>query len=406
MTFNFSMTGLLVVIFFSINCVAAESVGNQEWKIRMQNMLSDVLTLFPYAFDDTKIIDPASASKLKMSMKSLAKHSSELKKHTAKFTQEDGLKIDPSFPFIAEAFEREIKSAEYAFRSENSFNPQAQNYLRAAISKCILCHTQSEIGPEIKLDQFKKHFATLSSSDKFLALAATRQFDEAMDEFAKTLRESKIVKTDQFKIDRDSKAALAIAVRVKKDPKRALSLINEIAESGSVSQTLLKDLKGWKKAVLAWQAETPMELNSDEELFSMAKGLIDSSRRKERSLDDYENASVSLLRASSYLHTLLSSYPNSLLRAKSYILLASTYDLLPGFNLWEIPDEYLGACIKENPHSEIGEKCFQDYKELVVLGYSGSSGIHIPTDVRKHLEKMKELAKQKTATTNKPRRIR
>ncbi len=67
--------------------------------------------------------------------------------------------------------------------------------------------------------------------------------------------------------------------------------------------------------------------------------------------------------------------------------------MLPGFAIWDLADEYLGACVQEYPHSTIGEKCFNQYSDNVVVGYSGSAGTNIPAAVREHLARMKALAK-------------
>ncbi len=390
-------SGLLVgLVLVSFGTFGKEAVGNGEWRQRMQAMLTDVLALFPYAFDEAKFNDPANTLIVEKSIKSLAQHSSGLKKHTSRLKSSLGLKIDPSFPFIADAFENEITAAQIAFLEGKDSYPQSQIYLRSALSKCVLCHTQSANGPELKLSQFDNQFLALSSPDRFIALAATRQFDSALSEFEKILHDSKVKKSDPFTTDREAKEAIAIAVRVKKDPKIALKLIDEIAEAGSGSTILQNDLKGWRKSVLAWQAEKNLALDSDQALFSEATRLIEAGKSKERSLEIYENSNVTLLRASSYLHDLLSNYPKSPLRAKSYLLLASTYDLLPGFALWDLANEYLGACVQENPHSKIGETCFSEYNDNIVFGYSGSSGTHIPRAVSQHLARMKELATQHT----------
>jgi hypothetical protein len=393
MKFSFRARSLIVVFVVALVSVAAkEAPVNPEWRARMQGLLTDVLALFPYAFDEAQFNDPKNASKIKASLENLSQHSSGLKKHTARISKEEGLKLDPAFPFIAEAFENEIKSAAEAFAAGPASYPQAQGYLRAGLAKCTVCHSQSSTGPELKLESFKSQFAALPTKDRFMALAATRQFDEALNEFSKSLRESKVKKPDQYFLDREIKAAFAIAVRVRRDPKRTLALIEEISASGSSSTILQNDLKDWKKDTLTWMNEKPAVLDNDKALFQEAQRLIAASSKRDVSVDHFENASIPLLRASTHLHDLLANYPKSEFRAEAYVLLASTYDSLPGFAIWDLADEYLGACIQENPHSKVAERCFEKYKTSMVLGYSGSSGTHIPPSVRQHLQRLQELA--------------
>lgn len=386
----------MITVFASVQfSFAGEEIGNTEWRGRMQGMLKEVLVLFPYAFDDGKLNDTKNSAQIEKSIRTLSGYSSGLKKHTTRMKMEEGLKIDPSFPFIAEAFEQELNSAQASFKKTGRSNKETQIYLRSALSKCMLCHSQTANGPELKLNQFKKAFSALATKDRFLAYAATRQFDEALDVFEKLLEESKVKAQDQSNLDQSIKAALAIVVRVKKDPKKTTNLIEKIAQSEAGSSLLQNDLKDWRASAQSWQAEKSPVLNSDQLLFNEANRLIDSRKKRAKSIEAFENSDISLLRASSFLHEILSSYPKSTYRAQSYLMLASTYEMLPGFAIWDLADEYLGACIQENPHSQIGEKCFEQYNSNITVGYSGSAGTNIPAAVREHLSRLKELSKQK-----------
>jgi hypothetical protein len=51
---------------------------------------------------------------------------------------------------------------------------------------------------------------------------------------------------------------------------------------------------------------------------------------------------------------------------------------------------YLRTCIQEYPKSPIAKKCYNLLEESIYLGYSGSSGTHIPLDVMKELNRFKK----------------
>ena len=385
---SITCTSALLIATMSL---AGEPVGGGAWKARMRSMLGDVLVLFPYAFDTGKFNDPKNAEVIQSSLQALTQKSDGLKNHVA------SLKIDPSFPFIAEAFASDLAFAESTFAQGDSQRSHAQDYLRAALAKCMMCHTQSANGPELKLDKFQSQLSALSPIDRFTALATTRQFDEALSEFDKILDSSKVTKPAASTFDQATREALAIVIRVKADPDRALTLIEKISESGASSAMIQGELKSWKQSVKLWKAEKPVALNSDQALFDEAKRLIDESKEKLSSLDNYQNSGVELLRASADLHNLLSKYPHSSLRAQSYFQLATVYDLLPGFAIWDLADGYLEACIEQNPHSAIAVKCYDRYENNTTLGYTGSAGTHVPKAVTEHLKKMNELAKPSKA---------
>jgi hypothetical protein len=388
---KFVNLNICVALLLSLNATATE-VGNAEWKIRMRGMLGDVLALFPFAFQSEKLSDPKNILVIRNSLQSLAKYSSELKKHTAHLKVDDNEKIDPSFSFIAEAFESEIKLAQSNFAQGGGPYSQGQIYLRSAITKCIFCHTQSSNGPELKLEQFKSQFEALAPNDRFMALAATRHFDEAISQFEQSIRDAKVNKPENSVFDQSAHVAIAMLVRVKKDPKRAIQLIDKISASDAGTNVLRNDLVGWKKSFVAWQIEKPKLLTTDQALLDEAKRLTSASKNSKSLGDNQASSDMTMLRASSFLHDLLSNFPKSRFRAEAYLMLASAYDSLPGFTIWDLADEYLEACIFENPHSEIAEKCFDRYETSITVGYTGSSGTHIPFAVKQHLTKMQSLS--------------
>lgn len=382
---------LSIVMLFGPTAYAQNKVGNTEWKVRMRALLTDVIALMPYAFDEAKYRDPKNAETIKEALDSLAAHSVSLKDHTAKLkTSADG-KVDPGIRYISQAFENDIGAAQVAFSGSADAQRQSQTYLRAALAKCMMCHSQASNGPEVQLEQFKGQFEKLNYADRFQAYAATRQFDEALEVFSKTLRDAKVSKPDESIVDREVKAALAIAVRVKRDPNLALKLINEVEASKAASRMTQADLKDWKNAVIQWQNESQIDRRHDQSLYMAAKKLA-SNGKATKSVNALENSNIQMLRASSLLHDLLTNFPKSSLRGDAYLLLATTYEMLPGFSAWDLPDEYLGACIEEFSHTETSERCYKKYQEITVLGYSGSSGVHVPTAVIQHLQRMKELA--------------
>lgn len=376
---------------------APAKVGDEAWKARMQLMLSDVVQLLPFAFDEVKFTDQKNESTIETALKGLATHSAELKQHTSHMDRAKGLKIDPSFPFIADSFEREIAQAQQSFNDPNT-RSESQIILRSALAKCTMCHSQSAVGPTLKLKTFNSTLKNLPLSDRLMALTVTRQFEEALIAFQQYAKEAKGVKPKTVPFDKNVRALLAVAVRVKRDPLAAGRVISAAIDSGAGSTMLQTDLASWKTAVATWQQEKPPDLNSDQMLFSEAKKLTNRSQDSQRTRESYVSDAVSYLRASGYLHDLLSNYPESSLRAESYILLASIYESLPGFAIWDLGDEYLGACIEENPHSNNGERCFSLYNDSIVAGYTGSSGTHLPTAVKDHLSHMKSISQKNTPT--------
>lgn len=387
---------LIVVLTMAFSTIAksqesnAKIADNIAWRARMQKMLGAVETLIPYAFEFDRSKFYAENKDIRTALQTLANNAAGIREHV---TAKDSARvIDPSFRFIAIAFENEIGQTQVGFSKGTEAIEETKRHLRIAISKCMLCHTQSTVGPSLDLERFKNRFSTLTPPSRILALAATRQFESALKTFTEMARDAKLFKPDANAFDSSARTAVSIAVRVLRDPKQGLTLVKAIEDSGAGSPTLQSNLAGWKRDLLDWQRKPKQNLNTDNALFDEASRLRTATKSEALSSSSIRNFEVAHLRASGLLHDLLSTFPKSSLRAQAYLELAKIYSDLPGFAIWELSDDYLGTCIQENPHSDIAETCYKQYEENVFLGYTGSSGTNIPTAVQSHLKAMKALA--------------
>jgi hypothetical protein len=63
---------------------------------------------------------------------------------------------------------------------------------------------------------------------------------------------------------------------------------------------------------------------------------------------------------------------------------------LDGF--WvNLSERHLEAAIRSDPKGPLAEKAYSLLEETQVLGYGGSSGVHLPTDVWNTLKELREL---------------
>ncbi|MCB0311595.1 MAG: hypothetical protein KDD42_10185, partial [Bdellovibrionales bacterium] len=102
---------------------------------------------------------------------------------------------------------------------------------------------------------------------------------------------------------------------------------------------------------------------------------------------------VELLRASSLLHKGLEGEELSKSdRAKSLYLLGLSYAKLPSYFINELPEFFLEQCIRENPGTTEAKKAYKLYKDVVTLGFTGSSGTHLPPDIQLKLRDLHDMA--------------
>ena len=212
-------------------------------------------------------------------------------------------------------------------------------------------------------------------------LTATRQFDAAYEEVLKELKRTAPLPLGALDLERGAKLGLSIAVRVKQDTGQALKLSEALKNSKNVSPFMKEAAENWQRDIHAWKNEKAKKYSSPAETISDAKKLI-------------AKGEVSFLRASALLHNLLKSIPNAPEKAEAFYLLGLSYTRLQELALWNLQEMYFRACIIEMPHSGIAEKCYAKFKESVILGFSGSSGVHIPDDVQVQLQRLKKKAEK------------
>ena len=55
-------------------------------------------------------------------------------------------------------------------------------------------------------------------------------------------------------------------------------------------------------------------------------------------------------------------------------------------------EDYFELCVRAVPHSEVAKKCFARFEESLISGFSGSSGIAVPSDVHNRIEELRSIA--------------
>jgi hypothetical protein len=191
-------------------------------------------------------------------------------------------------------------------------------------------------------------------------------------------------------LERGARIALAIAIRVKRDPAKAKSLAEAIAASKTASFAMKEGSKVWLADIADWQKEKDRKFSSDQEMLGAARILVEKARAGNGPVGGH--GEVKFLRASLLMHDMIRMYPKSTIMPEALYIIGLAYDALQDLGLWSLHEMYFMACIEKAPHTRLAEQCFKEYEASVTLGYSGSSGTNIPAGVKKHLETLKKQA--------------
>lgn len=295
---------------------------------------------------------------------------------------------DPALPYLAGQMKQDIERAYLSVQDGHA--EYAKAVIRSSTAYCVACHTRTKSGTEFPLMKaFAEPLKKASWITKIEFLAASRQFDAVMSEVMGKLSQPLTPGLSALDLERATRMALSIAVRVKKSPTKASFLAEAVTKSSSATVAMKQSAEVWKKDIAAWQKDRS-KFESDEDLLKAARTLVEPATSQDP-LGGH--AEVKYLRATVLMHELLKTYPKSVNIAEALYIIGVSYRALQDLGLWSLQDMYFMACIDQAPHTKLSQTCYKEYESSVTLGYSGSSGIHIPKAVRTHLDKLKEKAK-------------
>ncbi len=297
---------------------------------------------------------------------------------------------DPALPYLAAMLRKDFERAYQGINEGHS--EYAKSAVRASVAYCIACHTRTQSGVEFPLlKAFSEPLKRASWIERVEFMTASRQFDAVLAEVNKQMDHPGTPLLNQLDLERASRMALSVAVRVKKDPKKAEMVANAVLRSKGSSSYMKDGAKVWLKDIATWKKESSKTYASDKEMIEAARGLIEHARKPGPVGGHSE---VDFLRASVVVHDLIKKYPTSEYLAEALYIVGLSYDSLRELGLWSLHEMYFLACIDKAPRSELAEKCFRNYESSITLGYSGSSGVHVPSSVRKHLDSVKRQAQR------------
>ena len=359
------------------------AADNGAWRSKMSELSAAISDAIPYLYPD-----PAQDPKgLEAKVRRIYEISQQL---DVKFDHAQKVgDFDPALPYLAGLLKQDI---ERAYKGLQDGNPEyAKAVIRSSTTYCIACHTRTKGGQEFPLlTAFQKPLKSASWITRIEFQAASRQFDTVLNEVMTRLGGTGEPGVSPLDLERASRIALSIAIRVKRDPVKARFLAQSILDSKASSFSMKEGAKVWLADISDWQKEKDRKFASDQEMVGAARILVEKARAGQGPVGGHSE--VKYLRASVLMHDMLKQYPKSPILPEALYIIGLAYDSLQDLGLWSLHEMYFMACIDKAPHTRLAEQCFKEYEESVTLGYSGSSGTHIPSAVKKHLETLKKQA--------------
>lgn len=363
------------------------------WDKKMRELYKTLASLLTDVTSDKRFKDPVNRRHIEGDASRLAALVHDLDQRSVRVPD-----ADPTLRILVGMLGRETKRAVVELRRGN--RDYARSILRTVPSYCIACHTRNPSGPQFTKLPFEPTQNSLTDLEQGEFFAASRQFDRAQDVFKKIILNVKQADVNHWDWSKAVHYALAIAVRVKKDPSQAIEIVQAVLDSPQAPLFMRENARSWKKSIVEWQTEPPHRANTEAGLRTEAMQLMARAREIQKYPMD-RTADIVYLRASAAAHDLLQASGGGMYLGDALFLAGLSYEVLSPIQMEDLHDVYYEACIRQVPHTEMAELCYRRYEESMFSGYTGSLGTEIPGDIRKKSRELQRLA-QPIANINPP----
>jgi hypothetical protein len=369
-----------------------------EAKAVMNQVYESFIKLIPYIYSDKLILE----GKDKKVQDEITLNLTDLQKAFKNAKHINLLKI-PGFKPSLETINTHIQDTIDSVNSKSKVFAHAR--LKAMTALCVSCHTGisekvarnafGEAIASVKRDQFESDFQFANY------LFLVRRFTEAKTYYEFAIREAtskvekaaKNVQVDDKVVNGDIytslRRVLSIYTKISLKPERAIDFLNKYKNDKSISRFTKTDINQWLTSLEKWKK---FDINS-------MKNINDFINKNLKPLEDAKDKvnsgehDITLLISSGVLTKFLNDNPSTDLTPSILYWLAVAEHRLSTTYFFSLSDLYLKECINQFPKSDYAKKCYQEYEDNLVFGYSGSSGTDIPKEERQELDRLKALMK-------------
>jgi tetratricopeptide (TPR) repeat protein len=372
----------MVTSVLAVALLAAAPDAGTPTRATMRDAFQSLTDLLPLTSSRAAVKDPKNAAAIAQGLDTLA-----ALRHAF---PEDPKAQEPATAALSNLFAR--YAADTKRRYDAGELEAVGLRVRTLTSLCFTCHSRERAPADFADVQQRLDAMALAPLEKAQVLAATRQFDAALTAY-RALLDAK-PKNERALLDfaRALQDTMAILVRVKDDAPATAALLDGLGKREDLPPFLRGTITAWRADVAAWQKERFDALKATPEaLYRRAQELVQKTTGARAFLSD-ERQDVSYLRASGYLNLALAKNPKLKTRGEALALLGVCAGALKSPLLWDVDLLFFEACVRENPKTKLAKRCFQQLSDRVYLGYTGSSGTHIPEDELERLAELQGLA--------------
>lgn len=354
-----------------------------EVKPYMDQMLQQIFILKPFIVSDVEYRDPKNFEKIDTALKNMVQLSEKI--------NHEGKILKGGFSVSGKALKEQLTEAELVYRIGNK--DYSLWMLRSTLSTCMSCHTQLP-STSTKFDFSNKDHFLAKSFDEAEFLFIVRNFDKALPLYESVLNDFPKNNAAADSLEKALARKTYYYVRVKRDIAGLISSLKTNQKNKELPPYVAKKIKGLQKAAEKIKGEAYPQFTEAQS--GELRKYVESNLKEELQghFDLSPSKDLNYLKISSVLYKFLDENPETSLKPEILYWLSFCERRYEQKAFYSLPELYLKQCVLEHTSAPIAGACLKEYQDLVTMAYTGSSGVHIPKDVERELNSMKEMVQK------------
>lgn len=306
----------------------------------------------------------------------------------------------PAFRISWQTMAEQIDRTRMAVDSGTATADTVVNLVHGIASACAGCHTQDDRAQVLSFGRLAPTAGDPLQQARFRYItrdyaAALTLYDAWLDSQSKLSWTGPVL--DAFE------GELTIYAQIYRDPERAVKALKaRIDHNGAgMSKQVRRDIQSWIKG---FEDVRKAKLKAFEPSLADLQGYAKKYvlPHADAPIVTEERDKIPLLWLRGLMYEYVQAYPDDARMPDLLYWLASIDRVLDYNFYYSLSDLYLRECITRYPNDDTAELCFDEYERYVQFAYSGSSGEHIPDEIRDELLRLRDLLDAAHAATEVP----
>lgn len=306
----------------------------------------------------------------------------------------------PAFRISWQTMVEQIGRTRDAVDAGTATRETLNNLVHGIASACTGCHTQDDKGKALGFGSLVPETGDTLQKARFRYVV--RDYDAALQLYGQYLDAQEKLAYSGPVLDA-LEGELTILAQVKRDTELGSRHFRQRLErSGSrMSRQMRKDMQAWVKG---FENIRKLGLKAGDtgfaDLESYARTFLLPHEGSPIVVDERDK--VAYLWVRGLIHEYVQANPRDAQMPELLYWLALSDRVLDYNFYYSLADLYLKECIVRYPASDTAEDCYAEYERYVEFAYSGSGGVHVPTEVRDQLILWREVLDAAHAATEVP----